>query len=95
MRSIWQLKSILEKKLDSFWVASKHEAKQLRPHVRRLKKKKKTVSYIKPKTKSNSNINRIFFQKKKKKNPFSRQAKKSCFLLKRVRALPFERVIQI
>ena len=50
-----ELKSILEKKLDSFWVARKHEEKQLHPHV-----KKKNNSHIKLK-RGNSNINRVVF----------------------------------
>ena len=36
-----EIEVILEKQLDSFWVASKHEEKQLHPHVRKQMKKKK------------------------------------------------------
>ena len=59
MGLVWRLKSILEKRLDSFWVASKHEVKQLHPHVRKQMKKggkkKKNLSHVKLK-KGNSNI---------------------------------------
>ena len=63
-----QLKSFWEKKLDSFWVASKHEEKQLHPHFR---KKKKKLSNAKLKN-GNSNIDRVVTIYWKLKDNFKR-----------------------